>query len=90
MERCVKKIRDFIDISLLAGNINIRNPRNLILKSANLDNTLNLDITDLAERHLISRMLKNLIIFYYCDIEDVLSLRGDKEDTPLGILICTR
>lgn len=63
MERCVKKIRDFVDVSLLAENINIRKPRDLILKSANLDNTMNLDITVLPQKYLISRMLKTSSYF---------------------------
>lgn len=59
----MKKIRDFVDVSLLAENINIRKPRDLILKSANLDNTMNLDITVLPQKYLISRMLKTSSYF---------------------------
>lgn len=39
MEIHVKKIMDFVDISFLAEN-NIRKPRDLVLKSAILDDTL--------------------------------------------------
>lgn len=47
------------DILLLAENINIKKPGDLTLKSANLDNILNLDNTVWAWKHLISRMLEN-------------------------------
>lgn len=51
------------DLLLLAENINIKKPRDLTLKSANLDNILNLDNTVWAWKHLTSRMLEN-----FCDV----------------------
>lgn len=80
LKRCVKIISDFVDILLLAENVNMRKPRDLILKSANLDNVLNLDNTILAWKCLISRMLEN-----FHDVEDILSLRGNKKSKLLGI-----
>ena len=62
MERHIK-IGDFIDIALLADNINsIRNPRVLILKSAHLDHTLNLDNIDLTPKYLVSECLRTSLM----------------------------
>lgn len=73
MERSVK-LRDFRDISLPAENINnIRKPRDLILKTANLDNTLNLDNMVLTQKYLVPRMFKSI-----SSAKDILSPRGDK------------
>lgn len=69
-----KNTRDFVDPSLPAENINnIRKPRDLILKSVDLDKIVNLDYVVLTQKYLISRILENL-----SGAEDILSLRGDK------------
>lgn len=72
--RMCEKNQGLVDLSLLAENINnIRKPRDLILKSANLDNTVKLDYVVLTQKYLISRLLDN-----FSGVEDILSPRRDK------------
>lgn len=58
------------------ASLNINNLRklwDLILKSTNLDKTVNLGYMVLTQKYLISRILENL-----SGVEDILPLRRDK------------